>query len=114
MQARVCPANVVSALGMTLTAPPHSLQVSISILNTRFRRCAFMPLGTIHRDMAFREWLFRRFIHLKAELVWRINFKTREQAERIINDYIMNFYNRKRRHTSLGNISPMMYEKIAA
>lgn len=54
------------------------------------------------------------FKTLKAELVWRINFKTREQATRIINDYIMNFYNRKRRHSTLGNISPIMYEQLAA
>jgi putative transposase len=54
------------------------------------------------------------FKTLKAELVWRIKFKTREQAERIINDYIVNFYNAKRRHSTLGNISPMMYEKLAA
>lgn len=54
------------------------------------------------------------FKTLKAELVWRIKFKTREQAERIIHDYIVNFYNAKRRHSTLGNISPMMYEKLAA
>lgn len=54
------------------------------------------------------------FKTLKAELVWRINLKTREQAERIIHDYIVNFYNAKRRHSTLGNISPMMYEKLAA
>lgn len=54
------------------------------------------------------------FKTLKAELVWRIKFKTREQAERTINDYIMNFYNRKRRHSTLGNMSPMMYEQLAA
>ncbi|WP_417318815.1 IS3 family transposase, partial [Emcibacter sp.] len=29
-------------------------------------------------------------------------------------DYIMNFYNRKRRHSTLGNISPVAYEKLAA
>lgn len=51
---------------------------------------------------------------LKAELVWRVELKTREQAERIIHDYIVNFYNAKRRHGALGNISPMMYEKLAA
>jgi putative transposase len=54
------------------------------------------------------------FKTLKAELVWRIKFKTREQAERIIHDCIINFYNAKRRHSTLGNISPMMYEKLTA
>ena len=54
------------------------------------------------------------FKTLKAELVWRMKFESREQAERTINEYIMNFYNRKRRHSTLGNISPMAYEKLAA
>lgn len=54
------------------------------------------------------------FKTLKAELVWRVKFETREQAETTINDYIMNFYNRTRRHSTLGNMSPMMYEKLAA
>jgi len=54
------------------------------------------------------------FKSLKAELVWRVTFESREQAERTINDYIMNFYNPKRRHSTLGNISPMEYERKAA
>ena len=40
-----------SILAITLTAPPHSSQVVISILNTRLRRCAFMPSGAGHRGM---------------------------------------------------------------
>ena len=54
------------------------------------------------------------FKTLKAELVWRTKFETREQAERSIGNYINTFYNRRRRHSALGNISPMRYEKIAA
>jgi hypothetical protein len=41
---------------MTLTAPPHASQVEISILNTRFKRCAFMPSGAAHGGML----LYRR------------------------------------------------------
>ncbi len=54
------------------------------------------------------------FKTLKAELVWRVKFESREQAERTINEYIMNFYNRKQRHSTLCNISPMAYENLAA
>ena len=54
------------------------------------------------------------FKTLKAELVWRTKFETREQAERSIGNYINTFYNRRRRYSALGNISPMRYEKIAA
>jgi hypothetical protein len=38
--ARACPVSTANALGITLTVPPHSSQVVISILNTRLRRCA--------------------------------------------------------------------------
>jgi len=54
------------------------------------------------------------FKTLKSELVWRTKLKTRYQAERVIMNYINLFYNVKRRHSALGNISPMQYEKIAA
>jgi len=54
------------------------------------------------------------FKTLKAELVWRVEFENRQQAQRTINEYIMNFYNQKRRHSTLGNMSPMAYEKLAA
>lgn len=54
------------------------------------------------------------FKTLKAELVWRTKLETRYQAERMIMKYINLFYNVKRRHSALGNISPMQYEKIAA
>jgi hypothetical protein len=40
-----------SILAITLTAPPHSSQVVISILNTRLRRCAFIPSGASHRGV---------------------------------------------------------------
>ena len=54
------------------------------------------------------------FKSLKAEVVWRSRFETRDQAERTIAKYISAFYNAKRRHSALGNISPMQYEKLAA
>ncbi len=60
-------------------------------------------------DNAVVETFFKT---LKAEIVWRTQFKTRQQAQNTIHDYILNFYNSKRRHSTLGNITPMVYEKI--
>lgn len=54
------------------------------------------------------------FFHsLKTELVYRRNFKTREEAKRAIFDWIETWYNRQRRHSSLEYMSPEEYEKIA-
>ena len=49
---------------------------------------------------------------LKTELVYRKVFATRRQAKEEIADYIELFYNPRRRHSSLGYISPMQYERM--
>ena len=47
---------------------------------------------------------------LKNELVHRRHFATRAEARTAIFDYIEAFYNRTRRHSSLGYLSPLDYE----
>ncbi len=47
---------------------------------------------------------------LKLELVYRRQFSTHVQARAEIFDFIEVFYNRKRRHTSLGGLSPSQFE----
>ncbi len=54
------------------------------------------------------------FKSLKAALIWRMKLKTREHAEKALFRYINRFYNPKRRHSYLGNISPMQLELNAA
>ncbi|WP_188664855.1 IS3 family transposase, partial [Terasakiella brassicae] len=54
------------------------------------------------------------FKSLKAEFIWRMKLETREQAEKVLFRYINRFYNPKRRHSYLGNISPMQFELKAA
>jgi len=48
---------------------------------------------------------------LKRERVNRTRYLTREEARDDIFDYIERFYNRKRRHGYLGNISPAVFEE---
>lgn len=50
---------------------------------------------------------------LKQELVHRHHFVTREAARQEIFNYIEIWYNRKRRHSSLGYISPAEFEEKA-
>jgi transposase InsO family protein len=47
---------------------------------------------------------------LKLDLVYRRSFATRNQARHELFDYIENFYNRQRSHTSLGFLSPVDFE----
>ena len=48
---------------------------------------------------------------LKTELLYRHRFLTREAARTAVFDYIEGFYNRARRHSSLGYLSPSDYEQ---
>ena len=55
------------------------------------------------------------FFHtLKTELVHHQHYETREEARRDIFAYIEGFYNRKRRHSAIGYISPIEMELKAA
>jgi len=50
------------------------------------------------------------FATLKLELVYLCVFRTRAEARAAIFDYIEAFYNRKRRHSYLGYLSPIDFE----
>jgi transposase InsO family protein len=54
------------------------------------------------------------FATLKRELVSRVSYATRAEARRSIFEYIEVFYNRQRRHSSLGYLSPAQFEKQRA
>lgn len=47
---------------------------------------------------------------LKNELVHHQRYETRDEAKASIQEYIEIFYNRQRRHSRLGNISPAVFE----
>jgi transposase InsO family protein len=51
------------------------------------------------------------FATLKTELIHRRPWPTKHEARIAIHDYIGSFYNPHRRHSSLGYLSPMDYER---
>jgi len=51
------------------------------------------------------------FATLKTELIYRRPWPTQHEARTAIHDYIGAFYNPHRRHSSLGYLSPMDYER---
>jgi putative transposase len=52
------------------------------------------------------------FSTLKRELVYRESYNTREEAKQSLFEYIELFYNRQRRHSTLGYVSPMQFENL--
>jgi putative transposase len=51
------------------------------------------------------------FAALKTELIYRRPWPTKHEARLAIHDYIGGFYNPHRRHSSLGYLSPMDFER---
>lgn len=55
------------------------------------------------------------FFHtLKTELIHHEDFQTREEAQQAIFEYIEVFYNRQRKHSTNGYLSPLKYEQQLA
>ena len=62
-------------------------------------------------DNAVTESFFKT---LKAELMWRQAWSTRQEVEQAITLYINNFYNAQRRHSALQWKSPLDHERNVA
>lgn len=50
------------------------------------------------------------FSSLKKERIKKLIYKNRELAVNDVSDYIDTFYNRTRRHSHLGGVSPEQFE----
>ena len=53
------------------------------------------------------------FSSLKTERMTRKVYRTRDQARADVFDYIEHFYNVIHRHSTLGYVSPVAFEKMA-
>ena len=51
------------------------------------------------------------FATLECECLNRNKFKTQAEARMAVFDFIEGFYNPRRRHSSIGNLSPVNYER---
>jgi putative transposase len=69
--------------------------------------CSMSRAGEVRDNSAMESF----FSSLKTERTARKVFRTREQARAEVFDYIERFYNPTRRHSTLGYLSPMAFEK---
>ena len=69
--------------------------------------CSMSRAGTCWDNAAMESF----FSSLKTERSARKTYRTRNQAKADVFDYIERFYNPKRRHSTLGYLSPMEFEK---
>ena len=56
----------------------------------------------------------RFFLNLKMERVWQKDYANHAEAITDVADYIVNFYNAVRLHSTLGNLSPIAFEHQSA
>lgn len=60
-------------------------------------------------DNAVAESFFKT---MKTEMVYHHQFATKQEARLAVFEYIEGFYNRKRRHSKLGYLTPCQYENL--
>jgi len=69
--------------------------------------CSLSRSGNVWDNAAMESF----FSTLKIERVTRKTYQTRDQARADVFDYIERFYNPRRRHSALGYLSPVEFEK---
>jgi putative transposase len=72
--------------------------------------CSMSRSGNVWDNAAMESF----FSSLKTERTARKTYRTRDQARADVFDYIERFYNARRRHSTLGYLSPMEFEKQEA
>jgi putative transposase len=72
--------------------------------------CSMSRSGNVWDNAAMESF----FSSLKTERTARRVYRTRDQARADVFDYIERFYNPARRHSTLGYLSPIEFEKQAA
>ena len=72
--------------------------------------CSMSRSGNVWDNAAMESF----FSSLKTERTSAKTYRTRDQAKADVFDYIECFYNPRRRHSTLGYLSPIDFEKRAA
>ena len=71
--------------------------------------CSMSRSGNIWDNAAMESF----FSSLKTERTARKTYRTRDEAKADVFDYIERFYNPRRRHSTIGYLSPVEFEKLA-
>ena len=69
--------------------------------------CSMSRPGNVWDNAAMESF----FSSLKTERTARKLYRTRDEAKADVFDYIERFYNSKRRHSTIGDLSPMEFER---
>ena len=70
-------------------------------------RCSMGTIGDCYANAMAESF----FATLACELLQRQTFRTHDEARSALFEFIASFYNRQRRHSALGSLSPAAYER---
>jgi putative transposase len=124
MDATMTSRLVVDALGMAVLrrlpgselvahsdrGSPYASEHDQQLLSEKGITCSMSRRGDCWDNAPMESF----FASLKKELVHDEDYATREEARASIFEYIETFYNRVRRHSTLGYLSPVNYEAAQA
>ena len=90
----------------------HGSQFSSWAFSERVRQAGLVPsMGTV--GDAFDNAVIEAFwARLQTELLNRKKWKTRVELSTALFEYLEIFHNRNRRHSSLGMLTPIEFEKV--
>jgi putative transposase len=71
--------------------------------------CSMSRSGNVWDNAAMESF----FSSLKTERTARKTYRTRDEAKADVFDYVERFYNLKRRHSTIGYLSPVEFERQA-
>jgi transposase InsO family protein len=99
-------------LGGTVIHTDHGTQFTSWAFSERVRQAGLVPsMGTV--GDAFDNALIEAFwARLQTELLDRKKWKTRIELSTALFDYLEIFHNRNRRHSALGMLTPIEFEKV--
>jgi len=94
-----------------LRPPLESVQYTSIAFGTRCREMGVRPSMVSVGDCFDNAMAEIFFATLECELLERRRFKSQAEAELAVFDFIEGWYNPQRRHSSLGYLSPVQFEK---
>ena len=105
---------IATSFVKVLRRPLESAQYAAEDYRKLIRSAGFQP-SMSRKGNCYDNAPMESFFHtIKTELVHHRHYATREEASRDIFAYIEGFYNRTRRHSAIGYISPIEMELKAA
>ena len=104
-----CYASIFEALQRPVESAQYTSEQFQRLMADNGVTCSMSRSGNVWDNAAMESF----FSSMKTERIGRKTYRTRNNAKADVFDYIERFYNPTRRHSTLGYLSPMDFERQA-